>query len=234
MQTVNNQGQESRGKGQKASASLDLEDACGRYTAFLLAGDKNGCQAVVQELLDAGCAVKALYQEVLQQAMYHMGELWEQNKISVAREHLATAITESMLPLIYPSVVASSETHRNGKKVIVACSANELHQLGARMVADTLEMNGWDSRFLGSNTSPETLVQTVRELKPALLCLSVSVQMNLPHLLDTLNRIRPFIPSLPIIVGGQAFHYSNPEQLERFKGVTYAASLDQLERIAAT
>lgn len=211
-----------------APDSPDLIAACNSYTTSLLAGDRVACRAIVEQLLRDDCPVKILYQELFQKSLYHVGDLWERNIISVAREHVATAITESLLPLVFPTACAAPKT---GKKVVVACTAHELHQLGARMVADFLEMNGWDSLFLGSNTPQDSLVHYLHEQKPDLLCLSLSVQMNLRHLIETIAFVRKSCAELPIAVGGQAFRWGGADQVTGYHNVRYAISLDQLEHL---
>ncbi len=76
----------------------------------------------------------------MRRALYDVGELWEQGKISVAGEHLATAISEGLLHLSYPRLFAAP---RSGRLAVVAASVGERHQFGARMVADMFELHGW-------------------------------------------------------------------------------------------
>jgi methanogenic corrinoid protein MtbC1 len=64
------------------------------YKKTLLAGDRFNCKDIVQTLLDNKIDIKELYTDLFQRSMYEVGELWENNRISVANEHLATAITE--------------------------------------------------------------------------------------------------------------------------------------------
>ena len=198
------------------------------FTAYLLDGNRQGCRRLVEELLADGMSVRTLYQDIFQQALYHVGELWEQNKISVAREHMTTAIVESLLSLTYPLICNVSPTD---KKVIVACTPGELHQLGARMVADILEMHGWNSRFLGANTPSSDLLTYLQEERTHLLCLSLSTQMGLATLLNLLRQIQERFPDLPIAVGGQAFRWGGPELLQPFSNVRYVSSLTQLESL---
>lgn len=206
----------------------DSGDALSRFTTYLLAGDRQGCRAITEELLTSGMPVPALYQELFQHALYRVGELWEQNKISVAREHIATSIVESLLTITYPLIC---NAHPTGKRVVVACTPTELHQLGARMVADTLEMNGWDSRFLGTTTTAVGLIHALKEVHPQLLCLSLSTQMAFSNLLATIRQVQGQFPDLPIAVGGQAFRWGGVEQLEAFAGVHYVSSLTRLEEL---
>jgi len=199
-----------------------------RFSAYLLAGDRQGCRSVVEELLAGGVTVLSLYQNLYQPALYHVGELWEQNRISVAREHIATSIVESLLSLTFPLICNATPT---GKRVVVACTSHELHQLGARMVADILEMHGWDSHFLGANSPIDSLVHLLKELQPNLLCLSLSTQMNLSTLLATIRQVRASCQTLPIAVGGQAFRWGGTDQLAQFEGVRHIASLTMLEEM---
>ena len=103
-------------------------------------------------------SVYPFYNNLFQKSLYRVGELWESNRISVAKEHLATAITEGLLNLVYPKLF-EPEQYRKGRTILISCTANEFHQIGGKMVADVCELNGWDSHFLGANTpvNPELI-----------------------------------------------------------------------------
>ncbi len=61
--------------------------------------------------------------------MYEVGRLWEFNRISLAKEHLVTAITEGLLNLAYPRLFEkTSVDSQNEKKVVISCAANEFNQ----------------------------------------------------------------------------------------------------------
>ena len=155
------------------------------YLSALLAGRRSECHDIVQKLLAAPIDIKELYDKLFQRSMYRVGELWENNRITVANEHLATSITESLLNLAYPSIFA---TERIGKKAVISCSANEFHQVGGKMVADILELNGWDGYFLGANTPPEDILQYLQEVKPDLVGLSLSILSNIANLATLYRR----------------------------------------------
>jgi methanogenic corrinoid protein MtbC1 len=204
-----------------------LEAVYDRYLAALLAGNKTECIQIVSALLDEGIPIRILYLNLLQATMYQVGTLWEQGQISVAKEHLATSLTEFLLTLTYPRLF---RVPRSGHKAVVACVASEYHQLGARMVADIFELNGWDAYFLGANTSASGLLSLVREKQPDLLCLSLSIYFNMPRLLEALQLVRETFPHLPILVGGQAFCWGGVDRVTRIPNVTYIDSIDHLER----
>ena len=62
----------------------------------LLNGNKTNCSAIAKQYLDINPSIMDLYEDILKNALYTVGILWETNKISVATEHLATAITEGI------------------------------------------------------------------------------------------------------------------------------------------
>jgi len=198
------------------------------YLSLLLAGDKAACSQVVTELLAANIEIKDLYTHLFQRSMYRVGELWEFNKISVAVEHLATSITESLLTLVYPILFSAEHI---GKKAIIACAANEFHQLGAKMVADIFELNGWDGYFVGANTPTNDLMQLIDEKNPEFLGLSISIYSNMPVLLSVIEKTRTSYPQLDILVGGQAFRWGGTNIANKYPNLSYIPSLQELETV---
>ena len=197
------------------------------YLSALIAGRRSECHDIVRKLLAASIDIKALYDKLFQRSMYRVGELWENNRITVANEHLATAITESLLNLAYPAIFA---TDRIGKKAVISCSANEFHQVGGKMVADILELNGWDGHFLGANTPAEDMAQYIQEVKPDLVGLSLSILSNIENLERCIDVVKTDFPNLDLLIGGQAFRWGGKDSVARYSGAEYIPSLDVLEK----
>ncbi len=198
------------------------------YLTALLGGKRSKCHGIVQKLLDQKIDLKTLYTDLFQRSMYEIGELWENHQITVANEHLATAITESLLNLSYPAIFA---TDRIGKKALISCSANEFHQVGGKMVADILELNGWDGHFLGANTPAEDISQYIQEVKPDLLGLSLSILSNIGNLIRCIEVIRADFPNMDVLIGGQAFRWGGLDTIKPYTGTEYIQSLDDLEKM---
>ena len=196
------------------------------YFDALLSGDRQACTQMVKTLLDQRIHIKTLYRELFEKSLYQIGDLWERNKISVAKEHLVTAITESLLNQVYPHLFQKKPT---GRKVVISCAANEHHQIGGKMVADIFGMNGWDSYFLGANTPIDQMTQFIHETKPDLVGLSLSIYFNMPSLKKGIDAISSQFPNLEIVIGGQAFRWGELPSLKEYKNVTYLSSLDELE-----
>lgn len=203
-----------------------MNDVYGRYLEALLEGDFEICAEIVQKALDGDSGVKEIYLDLFQRSLYEVGRLWETNEISVATEHLATALTERLMALVAPRVFAAEHVDRTA---IVTCAANEFHQIGGRMVADTFEMNRWHARFLGANTPVEDLVAMVEDQEPDVLALSLNVHFNLPGVVETIEAVRKVRPALPIVAGGQAFRNGESMLGDDLSGVSLLLTLGELE-----
>ena len=197
------------------------------YLNALLAGRRAECRDIAQRLLDGKIPINVLYSDLFQRSMYEIGDLWENNRITVANEHLATSITESLLNLVYPSVFA---TDRIGKKAVISCIANEFHQVGGKMVADLFELNGWDGHFLGANTPPDDMAQFIQDVQPDVVGLSLSILSNMDRLKRSIGVVKSDFPDMNLIVGGQAFRWGGADIIKPFKHTNLINSINDLER----
>ena len=196
------------------------------YFNHLINGEKNECLAIVDSLLDRNAPIEIIYTQLFQRSLYQVGEYWENNRISVATEHMATAITENMMIRLQPRFFT---TERTGKKAVIACVANEYHQVGAKMIADIFEMNGWDGFFIGANTPFPELVRFIESKKPDLIGISLSIYFNLQELKTTLENIRKHFPAIPVLIGGQAFRWGGVEIIQQFNNIEYIPDIDRLK-----
>ncbi len=193
-----------------ASADVDpAEDAAGPFALTrslfvqaILRGERRAAMNVIEEALRRGATVPDLYSEVFQESLYEVGRRWERNAISVAQEHMATAITQYVMAHTYqhmPTVPA-----RRGKAVLAGVPG-ELHHIGALMVADVLEAHGWEARYLGSNLPIASVVALVRDGRPDVLGISVTMLFNLHHAAQLIREVRGLGTPIRIVVGGAAF-----------------------------
>lgn len=196
------------------------------YLSALLEGNKSECVKIVSDLLERNEDPKEIYIKLFQRSMYRIGYLWEHNRTSVAREHIASKITESLLTLLYPKIM---EIEKIGKKVVISCIDKEFHEIGPKIVSDFFELNGWESIFLGSNTPQNEIIDTIKETEPDLLGISNNFYINVVRLLKLIDQVRDQFPNLQIIVGGQALAEGHDDTLKDYKGVHYIPSLYELE-----
>jgi len=198
------------------------------YLEALLAGQRNACRNIVLQLHDAGVPLQTIYVDLFQRSLYEIGSLWEQNRISVAVEHMATAITEYLMAVLYPTLFIPKPSDRS---IIVSCVANEYHQIGGKMVADILETRGWNTYFLGANTPLADLLTMVQEKRPDWVALSLSVFFNMPHLERAIEALRGLDGPFRILVGGQAFRWAEDAFSKRYPEIRVCTSLNDIDRL---
>ncbi len=213
----------------ESADAADLTDLRTRYLDALLRGDRReALRLIVDEGLRQGASVFELQLGVVQEAQREIGELWQQNRISIADEHMATAISHLALAHLYQH----AEPHPpRGRKVVVACVEGELHDFPARLVADALDLDGFEVRYLGANVPTDHLLPILEREKPDLLALSVTMSFNLPALQAAVERVIATGRRLPIAVGGHAERWS--PQVAASLGVD-ATAQNALEMVQAT
>lgn len=175
----------------------------------LVAGDSPYCIEHAQEAVRGPEDLAGYYVDRLQPAMYEVGRRWETGRISVAEEHLATSVAHRLVSALYAQ---NMPRRAQGKhSAIVSSVVNEFHDLGARLVADLMEIQGFRVIFLGANTPVESLVSMTSEFRPDVLMLSVSLPFNLERTRLVTEAIgeKEHLAHTRVMVGGQAFHWSD-------------------------
>ncbi|MCW2995967.1 MAG: hypothetical protein JWQ18_3462 [Conexibacter sp.] len=172
----------------------------------MLAADAVAAQRLIDGVIAEGLPVRACYLDVLAPAMRELGELWEQAKIGIGDEHLATAITQGVLATLayrLPRAAVSADGER--AVAVVGCGPGDFHGLGARMVGDFLQAAGWLVLDLGQ-AAPASAFADVAATHDARL---VAVSSSRAEHLDGVRDVRRALDTLarpPLLaVGGVAY-----------------------------
>ncbi|MEW5769985.1 MAG: cobalamin-dependent protein [Pseudomonadota bacterium] len=199
------------------------------FLAALMAGDQGQALDIAKGCLERGAGLVDMELHVVQPALYRIGEMWQANRLSVAQEHLATAIAQSVMTAC---LLLSQPATPLGRRVLLACVEGNQHALGLRMVADAFQLGGWGVQYLGANVPTQALIRQTREWRPHLLGLSIS----LPH---QLKAVRAIIKQLgeqlgdarpAVMIGGLAIN-----RFEALSGLVGAdaAARDPLQAVSA-
>ncbi|MEW6259996.1 MAG: cobalamin-dependent protein [Thermodesulfobacteriota bacterium] len=185
-------------------SSASIEIVRGAFLEALLAGNRKQTIDVVRSAQRSGIGILDLYVDVFQEAMYEIGRLWETHVITVADEHMATAITQYVMSILYQEMDFRNEP--KGRAVITGVQG-EIHQIGANMVADVLEAEGWNVRFLGTNVPPDGVLEAVVDHRAHLLGVSATMFFHLPHVIELIRRLREEVHTVcpRVLLGGAAF-----------------------------
>jgi MerR family transcriptional regulator, light-induced transcriptional regulator len=175
------------------------------FQAALLAGDQREAMAVVKGCLDCGQSLVDIELNIIQRSMYRIGEKWQTNQVSVAREHIATAIVQSVMTA---ALLRSTPSPPVSKRVLLACVAGNHHTIGLRMVADSFQLAGWDIQYLGADVPTPALIRQIGEWAPDLVGLSLSFAQQLRVAKDVIVQLGTrFGPARPrVIIGGHVIN----------------------------
>ena len=182
-----------------------MSDIDAAYLDALRRGDRRAAFRVLDEAVDGGMNLREAYIGVVQPAMREIGRLWQENQLTVGEEHLATAITEAAMSRLFERVFVWRDVRT--PRLLAACAAEERHQMGLRMLCDLLELDGWETTYLGAAVPIESLVDLVRKHDPDVVAISATIAPHIPRVRDAIAAIRAAtLPRQPVIaVGGRVF-----------------------------
>lgn len=166
-----------------------------------LQADQEGMLTLLLYLSKQHIPLAVVLDEVIRPAFGDIGAMWEEGKLGIDQEHAAShAIAEALVRTV-------PELHRkepNGKSTLCACPDGELHELGLRGLAYSLEGEGWNVHYLGGNTPLESITSAVRAVRPDLVCLSLTTVRNRGQLIEKLRKLASSIRSYngKIVIGG--------------------------------
>lgn len=167
-----------------------------------------------------------IYLDLLQKSMYRVGQLWENNKISISKEHLASQITKQMLSLIQ---LRNNGVIETGHKAIIACVEKEFHDIGSQMVSDFLEHKGYEVYNLGANVPGADIISSIEEFDPDLIGISSNFYISILRLTKLVEEINYKFSNKEIIIGGQALLNYDPDILHKYPNIHYIPNLTYLE-----
>lgn len=212
------------------NSSNDIKLKQQDFLKALLDGNHKKCIQIANSLLKSLDDISVLYINIIQSSLYEVGTLWEQGKISVAEEHLATAVVSIVMASVYNKFYLPKKQKGT---VVITSSPKELHSIGARMVADLLEFDGWEVYYLGSNVPEEDLIKFISILSPDILAISTTMTYNIDNTKDLISHIRndDKFSKMKIIVGGFAFT-SKPETLKTIGADGYSKDCKDVVSLA--
>lgn len=176
-----------------------------RYLEPLLRGERKGCRAVVEETLQSGLPANSVYTHLIWPVMVEIEKLFRSDKISPVQEHMATRISRTIVDQLQNKL---PRRPRKNKKIVLCCAAEDLQELGAQMMADLFESDGWEVRFLGGGLTNDDIFAFVNEYAPDILLIYGTGPKQAPQvrrLIDTIKTVDAW-PNLRIIVSGGLFN----------------------------
>lgn len=190
---------------------------------FLAGEDEKAMDAVLEYLKNH--SHNELYHDLLTPAMYLIGDWWQENIISVADEHLATAICDF--------VVSAAELKRKPadgiqRKVMVLGPEGEDHYIGLKMVSSLFKEHGWQVQYMGPNLPLDAALESARKWQPDVIAMSAALAYRLPALKAYSQAFQELDFKPSILIGGRAIASADISKI-RTEGTLVVKDLPQLK-----
>ncbi len=159
---------------------------------------------IVGSYLENGSSLLDTYL-LITNAMYQIGQWWQENKISVADEHLATATCDYVLARLQFTL---NKDKFPSKRALLFCVEGEEHYIALKMLASLLEEYRWEVKNLGANLPLPYAINSIEKWKPEVVGISISQVHLLPSLKQYINEIESLAYPPTVLVGGRLLqHY---------------------------
>lgn len=180
-----------------------LAELANQYLGALLRYERHSASALILQAVENKISIKEIYCHVFERCQYEIGRLWQSNIVGIAQEHYCTASTQFIMSQLYSHIFRFDRPVRG--TIVAACVTGELHEIGARMLCDLLEMEGWNTIYLGANVPTRGIVDVLRDNRCNILAVSASMTFHIPAVREVIAAVRLARPQARILVGGYAF-----------------------------
>lgn len=193
---------EARAAGLAEPVEAGFGDRSYAYEEAMRAGRGQAAEKIALECLADGLTVAGLYEQVIAPAMARIGELWEQGEITIADEHLASALNLKVMASVYAASLPNKPTFDHGR-VVLAGVKGDRHGVGLRMAGDVLELAGFEVIYLGEDVTTDELILATSTRAPDVVALAVPTPAARAAAEETIGKLRQQFPKVPLVVGGQ-------------------------------
>jgi len=176
-----------------------------RYLQPLLAGRRAECFDLINQALAEGQTAEQLLCDVLWPAMVQVERLFRDDRIDAVHDNMASRINRTVADQLQAHL---SRRPPNGKRVVLACANEPREELGAQMIADLLQAEGWDVYFVGGGVPHDEILVLIGRLTPHLLLIFGTQPQNVPHVRRLIETIREIgvCPEMNVLISGGVFN----------------------------
>jgi methanogenic corrinoid protein MtbC1 len=140
--------------------------------------------------------------DVMTPCLWRIGDAWERGMIRIATEHFASTYLRGRLLAWFQ---AEPGPHQ-GPLILTGCGPMEFHDIGSLMLALMLRRGRRRVEFLGQDLNLDDLRAYIREVRPALVCLSANAEPAARRLTGFASSLENLRPRPAFGFGGRAFN----------------------------
>ncbi len=164
--------------------------------------------------------LESTYENLILPLLNRVGILWQTGMIKPTHEHFATNIVKHILISSYEAV---KEPKIDAPLFLFFLAEDEYHELGLLFYAFAAKKMGFRTIYFGQSTPIDDVIQTSKEIKPAVIFTSTSSSISKINLADFYKTIRKSIPNGHLFVTG---YKVNQDRFKIPKEISIVSSLE--------
>jgi 5-methyltetrahydrofolate--homocysteine methyltransferase len=186
---------------QDAWRELSLEERLG-YA--LMKGIGDYLETDLQEALQHYDKAVDIIDGPLMGGMNKVGELFGAGKMFLPQVVKTARTMKKAVAILQPAIETEKSSSGVAKagKVVFATVKGDVHDIGKNIVSIVLTCNNYEVIDLGVMVPAETILKTVQEEKPDLLCLSGLITPSLEEMVHVTDEMQKAGMHIPIMIGG--------------------------------
>lgn len=189
----------------------------------LTEGDIQECIKIYEEYVKIFNS-SDFFDKILKPVMYSVGEDWANNKISIATEHVASNVAQTLVKIIMDQVKGTGKK----KKVMICVPVGEEHHLGCDVLETYLSLKGFKVFNMEGSLPSDAILSFIDSNKPEVVLLSITIEDNLLAGQRLVKKIREH-KKIPVLIGGYALQSKN---IPKFDGQIVAdCGLEEIPKI---
>jgi len=167
------------------------------------------------------------FDKILRPVMYKIGDDWANNRISIATEHVASNVAQTLVKIIMDQVTGMV----NKKKILVCVPVGEEHHLGCDVLETYLSIKGFKVYNIGTSIPTESILSFIESNKPNVILVSITLEDNIPAGQRLVKKIKEQY-NIPILIGGFALQ---SKKIPKFEATVISdIPLDEIPKILRT
>jgi len=178
-----------------------LGDAAVEFLGRLRQRRRRDAADYLVSLSGSGQPAGSIVSDVVLPSLAELGARWQRAEITVADEHVATAVCRYAILRLFDSLDRAAS---NGKRALVCCAPGEEHELAAELVAEYLDLKGWEVFSVGRSSPQDDILKAAGSFRPDSVFISVTLVANLPTAHDLVMALRQALPGAAVVLGGRA------------------------------
>jgi len=164
------------------------------------------------------------FDKILRPVMSKIGSEWAAGKLSIATEHVASNVAQTLVKIIMDQVSGSG----NKKKILLCVPVGEEHHMGCDVLETYLTIKGFKVFNMGTSIPTDSIIEFIGMKKPDSVLISITIQDNVSAGQRLSRKIRDHY-KIPILIGGYAMQHGEPPKFEG--NVIGDTSLEEIPKI---